>query len=64
MTLAEHSRVQLMWVPGHKGIPSDKIADLLAKQGAKTLFAGSEHACIIPGGDVRGLQGTGGVEST
>jgi len=53
-----------MWVPGHKGIPSDKIADLLAKQGAKTLFAGSEHACIIPGGDVRGLQGTGGVEST
>jgi ribonuclease HI len=28
--LAEHNRVELMWVPGHMGIDGNEIADHLA----------------------------------
>jgi hypothetical protein len=30
MQLAEHNRVQLMWVPGHEGIDESEMADYLA----------------------------------
>jgi hypothetical protein len=35
MTLEEHNRVKLLWVPGQKGIASIEFANLLAKQSLK-----------------------------
>jgi ribonuclease HI len=31
MRLAEHNRVQLIWVPGHMGIDRNEMADQLAR---------------------------------
>jgi len=53
VTLAGHSRVQLIWVLGHKGITGNKTANLLAKQGAGTPFTGSEPAYDISDGAIR-----------
>lgn len=39
--LAEHSQVELMWVPGHMGIDESEIADHLA-------IEGSSHPLIEP----------------
>jgi ribonuclease HI len=47
MQLAEHNRVQLIWVPGHEGIDGNETADQLAKTGSENPFIGPEPACGI-----------------
>jgi ribonuclease HI len=32
--LAEHNRIQLVWVPGHVGIHGSEIADQLVREGS------------------------------
>jgi hypothetical protein len=45
--LANHNRVQLVWVPGYEGIAGNKTADQLAKTGSEYPFIGPELACGI-----------------
>jgi ribonuclease HI len=47
MELANHNRVQLVWVPGHEGIAGNETADHLAKIGYEHPFIGPEPACGI-----------------
>jgi ribonuclease HI len=47
MTLAEHNRVQLIWVPGHMRIDGNEKADQLATQGSSPPFVGPEPALGI-----------------
>jgi hypothetical protein len=47
MQLAEHDRVQLIWVPGHEGIDGNETADQLDKLGSEHPFIGPEPACDI-----------------
>jgi ribonuclease HI len=47
MRLAEHNRVQLIWVPGHMGIDGNEMADQLARQGSSRPFIGPEPALGI-----------------
>jgi ribonuclease HI len=47
MRLAEHNRVQLIWVPGHMGIDGNEKADQLARQGSSRPFIGPETALGI-----------------
>jgi ribonuclease HI len=47
MQLAEHDRVQLIWVPGREGIDGNEIADQLDKLGSEHPFIGPEPACDI-----------------
>jgi ribonuclease HI len=47
MRLAEHDRVQLIWVPGHMGIDGNEMADQLATQGSSHPFIGPEPALGI-----------------
>jgi hypothetical protein len=42
--LAEHNRIQLVWVPGHMGIAGNEIADQLARQGSSHPLTGPEPA--------------------
>jgi ribonuclease HI len=45
--LAEHNRVQLIWVPGHENIAGNETADQLSKTGSENPFIGPEPACGI-----------------
>jgi ribonuclease HI len=45
--LAEHNRIQLVWVLGHMGIDGNKIADQLARQGSSHPLIGPESALGI-----------------
>jgi len=38
--LAEHYRIKLIWVPGHKEIEENEIADQLARDGSSNSFTG------------------------
>jgi hypothetical protein len=48
--LAEHNRVQLIWVPGHEGIDGNETADQRARTGSENPFLGPEPACGISTG--------------
>jgi hypothetical protein len=50
MELADHNRVQLVWVPGHEGIAGNETADEMAKIGSEHPFIGPEPACGISTG--------------
>jgi ribonuclease HI len=52
--MTEYNKVQLIWLPGHKGIGDNETADFLTKQGAETPFVGPELACGMSGGAVGG----------
>jgi ribonuclease HI len=43
--LAKHSRIQLVWVPGHTGIDGNATADQLATQGSYRISACSWYMC-------------------
>jgi ribonuclease HI len=45
--LAEHNRIQLVWVPGHINIDGNQTADQLARQGASYPLIGLEPALGI-----------------
>jgi ribonuclease HI len=47
VTLAEHNRVQLIWVPGYMGIDGNEMADQVAKSGSSHQFIGPEPALGI-----------------
>jgi hypothetical protein len=44
VNLAKHDRVQLIWVPGHKGIEGNETANQLARLGSKCPFTELEPA--------------------
>ena len=45
--LAEHNKVELIWVPGHRGIDGNEAADRLAKEGSSRAMIGPEPALGI-----------------
>jgi hypothetical protein len=55
--LAEHNRIQLVWVPGHMGIDGNEIADQLARQGFSHSLIGPEPALGISAKVARGETG-------
>src|SRR5690606_7691002 len=52
-SLAEQNKLQLIWVPGHRGHEGNEKADKLAKKGSDTPFVGPEPACAIPWTNVK-----------
>ena len=47
MKLAEHNRIQMIWVPGHMGIDGNEMADQLTRQGYSHQLTGPEAALGI-----------------
>jgi ribonuclease HI len=39
--LAEHYRIKLIWVPGHKKIEENEISDQLDREGSSNPFTGT-----------------------
>jgi ribonuclease HI len=52
--LAEHQQVELIWVPGHRGIEGNEAADRLAKEGSSRAMIGPEPALGISPKILRG----------
>jgi hypothetical protein len=50
---AEHNRVHLMWVLGHKGTDDNEIVDQLAEMSYLHTLTGLESACCISESVVR-----------
>lgn len=47
LKLSANNHVMLKWVPGHRGIEGNEMADQLAKEGALRPFCGPEPICGI-----------------
>jgi hypothetical protein len=48
--LAQHNRVQMIWVPGHESIEGNETVDQLAKLVSECPFIRPEPACGISAG--------------
>jgi hypothetical protein len=48
--LTERNRIKLMWVPGHRGIEDDEIADEILRLGFACPLIGPEPGCGISAG--------------
>jgi hypothetical protein len=57
LKLAQHNRVQLVWVPGHMRIDGNEIADYLARESSSYPLRGPEHALGISVKVARGAIG-------
>jgi ribonuclease HI len=55
--LAEHTRVQLVWVPGHMRIDGNEVADYLAREISSHPLRRHEHALGISAKVARGVIG-------
>ena len=55
MKVAEHSRVQLVRVPGHMGIDENEMADNLAGEGSSDPLTGPQPALGISAKLARGV---------
>jgi len=57
LKLAEHNRVQLVWVPGYMRIDGHEIADYLARESSSHPLREPEHALGISAKVARGVIG-------
>lgn len=55
--MAEHNRIQLVWVSGHMGIDGNEIVDHLTRQGSPNSRTGPETLLGIFAKAARGVTG-------